>query len=296
MASRDYPRLGIIEFGTQLIQSGDVDPIYVMLWEALQQYPEEFNPQQLKRWLVAYWCFYNAGLASYLSELEGEEFWNRMMIAAENKVPPPVGDRWKRGKERRHFRGKQATYCVEKLSAKYPEPEAMVDYLKGDISSSESFLSVANRAHKHYLFGHWIGFKIADMLERVMCAQISFDQASIFMFDDPEKSAFMLFEKQFPELVNKPGVKLKREAVLNAVVGYLQEKLGHLPAPPRFERNINIQEIETVLCKWKSHMNGHYPINNDIDEIHEGLTPWAGIGCMTAQILLMTLPGGAHGV
>ncbi|GAG17632.1 unnamed protein product, partial [marine sediment metagenome] len=37
-----------------------------------------------------------------------------------------------------------------------------------------------------------------------------------------------------------------------------------------------LQEVETVLCKWKSHMNGCYPMGKDTREITEGLAPWAG--------------------
>jgi hypothetical protein len=52
----------------------------------------------------------------------------------------------------------------------------------------------------------------------------------------------------------------------------LKRKLGTLKAPPRFERRINIQEIETILCKWKSHINGHYFVGKDIQEIRHGLS------------------------
>lgn len=58
------------------------------------------------------------------------------------------------------------------------------------------------------------------------------------------------------------------------VVAYLEETFSDLLAPPLFDRPIGLQEVETVLCCWKSHMNGHYPLNNDIDEIQEGLRGW----------------------
>lgn len=52
---------------------------------------------------------------------------------------------------------------------------------------------------------------------------------------------------------------------------------------------MNIQEVETVLCKWKSHMNGHYPLWNDIREINGGLEPWAG-RCSAARAFLNHMP------
>jgi hypothetical protein len=63
----------------------------------------------------------------------------------------------------------------------------------------------------------------------------------------------------------------------------LRQHLGKYKAPPRFERAINIQEIETILCKWKSHMNGHYKVGKDTHEIHEALKETSGT---TAQTLL----------
>ena len=52
---------------------------------------------------------------------------------------------------------------------------------------------------------------------------------------------------------------------------------------------MNIQEVETVLCKWKSHMNGHYPLWNDIHDVNTGLEPWAGC-CSAARAFLAHMP------
>ena len=52
---------------------------------------------------------------------------------------------------------------------------------------------------------------------------------------------------------------------------------------------MNIQEVETVLCKWKSHMNGHYPLWNDIHDVNTGLEPWAG-RCSAARAFLAHMP------
>lgn len=282
MPAQKYPRLDIVTFGNQLIASGDIDPIYVMLVES------KIDQEQLKRWLVAYWCYYNAGFASYASEFEGEKFWEVMHEASTNKTEAPIGGRWPRGKERRHYRGETSDISITKLRSKYPTPEEFVEYLlpKG----FEHFLSVSQRVRQHYAFGDWIAFKVCDMLDRVLGAQIGFTEAEIFMFKDPEKAAFMLFDQQHPGILNRPGVKPKREKILAAVTGGLYEAFKHHAAPPRYDRQVNIQEVETVLCKWKSHMNGHYPVDNDIHEIREGLRPWADWGCKTAKIMFVAAP------
>ena len=52
---------------------------------------------------------------------------------------------------------------------------------------------------------------------------------------------------------------------------------------------MNVQEVETILCKWKSHMGGHYPLGNDLHEIREGMTPWTE-NCFTAWTFLHFFP------
>lgn len=126
--SRNYPRLDIESFGRHLITSGDLDPIYTALVRA--EKAGDYSIPQLCRWLVAYWCYYSAAVASFLSEKEGEEFWHWMTVAARNEEETPVGGRWPRGHERRHFRAAIALNSVSSLQARYAErPENMVLYI-----------------------------------------------------------------------------------------------------------------------------------------------------------------------
>ncbi|APL99308.1 hypothetical protein [Bordetella phage FP1] len=275
--------MAIEDFGRQLIQSGDLDPIYTALVAAERS--GDFDVPQLCRWMVAYWCYYNAGVASFMSEKTGPDFWNWMMVAAINEQETPVGGRWARGHERRHFRAKNATESVAALSDRYRDnPENMVLYIgaRWDEGDRLPFKVVSARAQEHRGFGPWIGFKCADMIDRVMEVPVDFDQAAVFMFKDPEKAAMMLWEQReahkYPE-----GAKPKREAILSGVTEYLIKQFADLPAPPLGDRPINIQEVETVLCKWKSHMNGHYPLFNDIREINEGLKPWVNFSPAAAK-------------
>jgi hypothetical protein len=57
-------------------------------------------------------------------------------------------------------------------------------------------------------------------------------------------------------------------------------------------RPVSFLEIETILCKWKSHQNGHYPPGHDLMEIRRGTEPWAF--SKTAEVLLEHLPISAH--
>lgn len=280
--ARNYPRLSIEEFGAHLLTSGDLDPIYIALVRA------NFEQPYLYRWLIAYWCFYHAGAASWLAGFSGETFWAAMMTAAKNETATPFGERWPRGHERRHFRAAIATSAVSSLQERYGDsPEDMVDFILGTRSmmephrhgrtpeQSRPFVDVSKRTQAHRGFGPWIGFKVADMVDRVLRVPVTFDNAAVFMFDDPTEAALKLWrlKARLPDFA-KPKEKA---SVINGVVAYLIEHFREFRAPPFADRPVNLQEVETILCKWKSHMNGHYPLNNDIDEIRAGVLPWTKV-------------------
>lgn len=288
--SQKYERLDIEDFGRHLLSTGDLDPVYNALTAAVEA--GDYSPDQLCRWLVSYWCYYHCGAASYMSEKEGPEFWEAMYSAARNETQTPLGDRWPRGSERRHFRGERAVNAVAALRRKYGNrPEVMVDRLTAREPGQDRlpFRTVSDRAQEHLGFGPWIGFKIADMVDRVLGVPVDFDHAAVFMFKDPEKAAWMLWEQrmapQYP-----PGTKFKREPVLHGVTDKLIAEFQSFKAPPFGDRPVNIQEVETVLCKWKSHMNGHYPLGNDIREILGGVSPWAQGGCEAARAFEAHMP------
>lgn len=287
--SRNYPRLDIETLGRHLITTGDLDPIYIALVRAEQA--GDFSVPQLCRWLLGYWCYYHAGVASFLSEKEGEEFWHWMMVAARNEEETPAGGRWPRGHERRHYRAKIAVDSVTSLQARYGNrPENMALYVGARATEDERlpFRTVSARAQEHNGFGPWIAWKIADMVDRVMEVPVDFSDADIFMYKDPEKAALMLFEQRHPL---PPGARVKKRVVLQKVLDYLLGEFSGFKAPPLSDRAVNIQEVETVLCKWKSHMNGHYPLLNDIVDIRSGLEPWTG-KCAAARAFLSHMPDG----
>ena len=268
-----YERLPVEAFGRQLITTQDLDPVYTMLQTS------GMDAHQLKRWLLAYFCCYHAGLASYLSELEATQFWNGLAEAAKNETPSPIGGRWPRSAERRHWRGAAAIMCVDALYNLYEKPEQFIDFVE---AGAPKYEDVAKRVKTHHLFGDWIAFKVADMLERVVGTHVDFSQAAIFMFNDPRKSALMVFrEKQgLPS-----GAKIKDEDwAIGCVVDHLIAEYQDLKAPPLHDRKVGLQEVETVLCKWKSHMNGHYPIGKDTREIIEGLADWAKVSRTAATL------------
>lgn len=263
---QDYKRLPLRKFADRLLRSGDLDPIYIMLYDS------GMKKNRLKRWLLAYWMFYHAGVSSVLCGAEFEGFFDMATHLASVSTTP-------RGTERRHFRGQKALDSIKWLKEHFDGPEHAVDWA----SRGETVERVIKRMRYWPQFGPWIGFKAADMIDRVLGIPIKFSISDLNFYDTPVAGAKLFCKKQ-----DLPFERLK----LAGVVKLLQVELKHYKAPPDYRRPVGIQEIETILCKWKSHMTGHYPLGKDTTEIMEGLGGWG----VQAERLRDFLPKEKHGL
>ena len=250
-------KLGVIEFGRQLVESRDLDPLYVLLWEAKLPRP------QLCKWLTIYFCTYHVGVASIGSE---ENEWDFLDKVANG------GTIYPRGSERRHWRGHTATNSAKYLRDHFAAAETLIDWL-GQAGPRAS--SIMKRVKTLYGFGDWISGKVPDICERLELFPVSFiDRDVDLMFDSPKKGAEKVAEMYCPPTSDP----------LMTAHQFIIRNLGSLLAPPRYERTITVQETETIFCKWKSHLNGHYPVGKDCLEIKHALEKYSG--CETAQKLL----------
>lgn len=181
-----------------------------------------------------------------------------LQVAATNE-----GRHWPRGSERRHWRGAQAQDTVTYLRDKYRHPEDVVLYwAKG---GNSSFSSITDRIKEIPRFGPWISFKLADMLERVMGHTVDFGSCAMRLYKEPRAAAALILTGNEKATIKDSDL----ESVMKKMM--LPEHLGSLMAPPDFARPINVQECETVLCKFRSHLNGHYPPGKETREVLEGL-------------------------
>ncbi len=247
-------KMSIYEFGKQLLDLNDLDPLYIAIHEA------QLEPETLHRFLLAFWCFYNAGTASWITGLPSkyeDAYWTRMETAAGSKLYP-------RCHERRHFRGENARKSVAFLKEKgikelfYPLVNREEKKLSTDVADVMQYVKT------WYGFGPWIAFKVADMVERLGLSKVEFDKGSMFLFDSPQEGAELLWSIEHPGEEETKGIG-------TWAVNRILEELGDYDAPPRYERKINAQECETVLCKWKSSMGGHYELGEDVVGLREGL-------------------------
>jgi hypothetical protein len=213
---------------------------------------------------MAYFCFYHAGAASYLSEQEGA-YWRRMMEAAENQIASPLGGRWPRSPERRHFRGEKCVDAIAFLSRR--EPSNWLNRLRS-LQTHEQVISYVQAWPQ---FGPWIGFKIADMLEVVCGAPIAFSRNIPIIYKEPRACLDILS--------SETGVSPR--TALDGLIAHV--RCYSEPAAGR--RCCDVQEAETVLCKYKGYRNGNYHVGKDTKEIRHALAGWGA----TADHLLQHL-------
>lgn len=271
-----YPKLGVVDFGKQLLASADLDPVYVALLGA------NLERKQLARWLIAYWLFYSSGFACWVSEQAISKFWDCLLEAARNEKPTPFHGRWPRGAERRHFRGEAAVKAVQLLWSEYGNsPEDMISSI---LEGPQDVRGIMERVKAHYLFGDWIAFKVADMLDAVWGAAVDQRELSAFLYDTPRKSILENWRGgRFLARASEEGEVLV-EGMLWLRDSLAGNFLPHKPkSPPDFF------SLETVWCKHLSHVHGHYPLNKDVREISHGLLPWLPFST-TAKLFAKFMP------
>jgi len=236
--------MDVLEFGKILVTTEDLDPLYVALYRA------KMPKRKLDRWLVAYWCYYHAGLCSRVAE--SRDFFGELRKIALG------GTLYPRGTERRHFRGKLAEDSVESLRQRFSDATEIVEWLLEVGPRADKIMKRVTELHG---FGEWIKWKVPDMLDRLEVGRVEFRTEDLRqMFKTSKQGAEVTCEAC--------GID-SADSLLSAHE-YLIENLGYLTAPPIHERTINVQETETIFCKWKSHLGGHYPIGKDTRELIHG--------------------------
>ncbi|QIG74926.1 hypothetical protein EVC26_005 [Rhizobium phage RHph_I72] len=260
-----------IEWGRQLIKTEDHDPLY----SGLCRWGADMRGSRVRRFLLTYWCCYSVGAAWFISKQSGSRYWDLLEQAAANvRGPSEFGygfDRWPRAHERRHWRGQKCVDSVLWLRGAFRHPEEAVISLE----MCRTLADVEAVAQRWPLFGPWISFKIADMLERVLGVPVAFPDAITSLYKDPREGADLMA----PYL----GLDNPQE-----VTERLLGEYGYTDAPGTDKRHrpCNVQEVETVLCKWKSARKGHYWLGCDTSSHRKELSEWG------ATDLLNVYPNG----
>lgn len=290
--------LTVEEFGAALLLTGDLDPVYVAIHNTMMP------PATLHRLFIAYICFYHLGVAAQLAQIrDPKKYWEAMMVAAINEGERPDGSKpWPRGAERRHFRAQQAILPVRDLISKY---KTATDAVYGFVGVSPkkgqtdmTYGSVSRAAMSHRGFGPWIAFKIADMSERVLGYDVDFSDCHLGIYKDPRQGAAVAYLGLTGNLEGLGGqnpwdypiTDSELQRTVDEYVRRFQRKKFYAPAAKdqKHVRLVNVQEVETIFCKYKSYLKGSYPLGKDTKEIGHGLEGWGDL----AEQLRKGLPHG----
>lgn len=267
-----------IKFGRQLIETGDLDPVYIAIHGA------KLSNWEKARLILAYSCLYHLGAAAHIASFKKHAYWSLLQRAAENIKSPMLIGRWPRGAERRHWRGQNAIKSAAWLAMNQGWPEDVVEYwMRGDPLDAldQTFASVVKRISETPSFGPWIAFKLVDLFERVMGEPIGLSGCELAIYEAPRAGAALLLYGQ------QDNTNLYRTDINHVIQKMLKEFAG-VKAPPAYDRSVNIMEMETVLCKYKSMVNGHYHVGKDIHELRVALSEpaWGPL----AKVLLKHVP------
>lgn len=222
----------IFEFGDAKLRANDLDPLYTAVHRSTLSLADRC------RFTLAEVSFDLAGKAADVVEQaqgeQGDAFWAAMHDAADDTA---------RGAPRRYFRGEKCHDAISWMAGVYPDALDALNALRGTFQYAHELV-----CDTWPLWGPTAAFKISDMAERVCGVAIDFSAVG---------------EEEICSNVQVRKGWDKAKAILGvADLGVaLREHAWETLASPRYDRPLNAQEWETLLCYY-SHddaTNRHMP-------------------------------------
>lgn len=213
------------QFAKTLFELEDADPGYMMLGRVA------LPKAQKQRFMTAWCAFYNPGIAAKASEYEGELFWRYLKVQYATA---------KRASERRHFRGTAGLNALAAWQDRFVLPEKMVEYM-----TAPSFFKVQYKAREVPQIGGYFVWKFADVQERVFRIPCTF----------PPEAA-----KHSPNVPQQGAKQIAPDLTVGETYAMIADYLNDngMRSPPWYDRNMNMQEAETVCCVYKQYVHGKW--------------------------------------
>lgn len=240
--------MNFVDFVNAKMRLNDLDPFYTAIHRAK-------TPVRTRlRLTFAQASFDHAGISCEVAE--SDDFWEAMRTAIRGKT---------RGGSRRYFRGPAAFAAVDHFEKTF----TTVENLMSHVCSCKTLAEVEKFADKRLpQFGKWASFKLADMTERVCGSFISFEHADIMSSKQVQKGA----EKAAASL----------EIDVGELMGLLDDQTWATLASPRFDRPLNVQEYETLLCNYSHEGDREHIPGHDVENIRRELE---GYGKLAARLI-----------
>lgn len=234
-----YERLSIVEFGLGLLETLDLDPVYVALNRS------RLSRVELTRFILGWMMYYHTGLACWMMTHKSKGLLSAFEYVAKHN------DEFPRGSQRKHHRNAAALACVAGMQTQF---STATEFARWSLHDGCDGRDVMKRVMTLVGWGPCMSWRVPDLYEALSLYDTPFKSTDTDMFFSNPKRGALLCAKEYG---------LKGSDPVRAAHDYLMEEIGDKFAPPAFKRRLNIQETETVFCKWKSHMVGRYAIGRD---------------------------------
>ncbi len=249
----------LVRFGRHLVASKDIDPLYPVL----RYLQKDLEYEQAVWHTFLYVAWYN--LSSAQSMFDRYPDPNPRILkriqTAQRQLPT--------GTERRASRGGKVALHLASYMDTLKNYQNHIDYYRKGItpwplipkSETEKHLHdnwqhMNSRLQELYLNGRWAAYKHLEVLRRVNHMPFTAPDMGHQFSSGPREGLAMLYGEV-------PGQDASTIALLDSQGVDLQRRLA--------ERGLkmDIEEVETLLCNWKSTVKGKYYVGHDIDEFQE---------------------------
>lgn len=245
----------LLVFGKHLMKSRDIDPLYPMLEHVIEE--RNMDEDEAYWFTFLYVAWYNISV--------GLHAWHLCSEASDRILPhiynAPLA--WPTGIERRASRGGRVIGHIESFLEASRETGTAAWFLQElDMEATTLEEKHANwkivnaRLQTLRMNGRWAAYKHCEVLRRVHGVPIIAPDMGNQFSSGPREGLAMIYgeiEGQGPKVIeqlDRQGVHLQR----------LLSKRG---------LETDIEELETILCNWKSLRKGKYVVGHDIDENQE---------------------------
>lgn len=255
-----------VRFGKHLKSSSDIDPLYPILRSIIVQH--KMTEEQAYWFTFLYVAWYNVAVG-YRAWLECPE--------PDPDILTLLDPSWPTGVERRASRGGRVREHIDSFLTAADGYRIQTWFNRGlnadafELEDQHANWRILNeRLQTLRMNGRWAAYKHCEVLRRVHYVMVQApDMGNQFSSGPREGLAFLYGELdgQGPKVISR----LDRQG-LN-----LQRRVARLGL------EVDIEELETILCNWKSVMKGKYYVGHDIDENQEQIHIAVEKGILTEE-------------
>jgi hypothetical protein len=241
-------KLSFSNFAKVLVNSGDLDPDYIFINRVAQHLK---NGKDFK----AFWMIVKSVIYNSESEL-------RFIFKLENFST------LKYGNERVKSKHSSVVFFNEFINEVKRVEKGYYGYFKSLPKDANLAL---NQLQKIKGIGKWAAWKLLDLAN--CCLDLDFDFSNIdfrVAYDFPLKGVLMLnnFNEKNLSILNDDFIY---NSSLNKAISLLQDS-RFLKAPPSYTRMLNIQEFETLFCKYHSYIHNKYEPLEDLNKLKNNIS------------------------